>query len=483
MTSLLLAFHVLLIVGFSARVLVRDDLSSDVRMAWIMVLILLPYVGCLLYFLLGEANIGRTVLGRHQRVRELVHERQADDAAAARVMGAPGNISQLVPARWQGVFSYAASINGFYPVAGNRSELMADGAAARARMLADFDAAQHQINVLYYIWLDDHTGTDMAQALMRAARRGVVCRAMIDGLGSRAFAKTALWQQMRDAGVHVAVALPVDHPIKVMLTSRIDLRNHRKITLIDGRITYVGSQNCAGEAFAVKARFAPWVDIMMRLQGPLVTQMQLLFATDWMQVTDESLDAFAVPAEPLDGGFVAQVVGEGPTVRRRATPQLVSTLIANARTSVTISTPYFVPDATVLEALCAAAWRGVQVRMVFPQRNDSWIVASASRSHYPRLLAAGVQIHEYQGGLLHAKTLTVDGEVTFMGSTNLDLRSFDLNFENNVLLHDSAATAAVLQRQHAYIAQAVPVTPAQVQAWPWWRRMWNNTLAALGPVL
>jgi len=261
------------------------------------------------------------------------------------------------------------------------------------------------------------------------------------------------------------------------------LRNHRKLTLIDGRITYVGSQNCADEAFAIKAKFAPWVDIMLRLEGPLVTQMQLLFATDWMQVTDEPLDAFAVPAQPLPGGFVAQVVGEGPTVRRRSTPQLVSTLIANARRSVTISTPYFVPDATVLEALCAAALRGVQVRMVFPHRNDSWIVAGASRSHYPRLLAAGVQIHEYQGGLLHAKTLTVDDEITFMGSTNLDLRSFDLNFENNVLVEDAAVTAAVVQRQNAYMTQALPVALAQVQAWPWWRRMWNNALATLGPVL
>ena len=481
--SLLLALHLALILFFGARVLLRDDMASDVRMAWIMVIVLLPYLGCFLYFMLGEADIGRTVLSRHRRVRDLVRAALKDDAAAARVMGAPTNVAALITPPWQGAFRYAASVNGFYAVPGNHGELMADGADARARMVADMDAAQHQINVLYYIWLDDHTGTEVAEALMRAARRGVTCRAMIDGLGSRAFAGSALWRRMREAGVQVAVALPVNHPIRVMLTSRIDLRNHRKITLIDGQITYVGSQNCADEAFAVKARFAPWVDIMLRLQGPLVTQMQLLFATDWMQVTDEPLNAFATPAVPLEGGFAAQVVGEGPTERSRSTPQLVCTLIANAREELTISTPYFVPDATVLEALCAAALRGVRVTMVFPHRNDSWIVAGASRSHYPRLLAAGVLIHEYQGGLLHAKTLTIDGLITFMGSTNLDLRSFDLNFENNVLLQDEATTAAVAARQQAYIARAVPVTPEQVRAWPWWRRMWNNALATLGPVL
>ncbi|MCB2069816.1 MAG: cardiolipin synthase, partial [Ottowia sp.] len=150
---------------------------------------------------------------------------------------------------------------------------------------------------------------------------------------------------------------------------------------------------------------------------------------------------------------------------------------------VTISTPYFVPDPTVLEALCAAAWRGVRVTLVVPRRNDSWIVAGASRSHYEQLLAAGVAIHEFRGGLLHAKTLTVDDELTFMGSTNLDLRSFDLNFENNVLLQDAATTTAVAERQAAYIAQADAVTLDEVRRWPWPRRLWNNALATLGPVL
>ena len=471
MTSILLPaislpflLHLLLVLGFGARVL-------------------LPYAGCGFYHLFGRADIGRVVLGRYRRVRDLVREQVGDGAAAARVMGAPEDVAALIAPPWQGAARYAASINGFQPTAGNHGALMADGAEARARMVADMDAAQREISVLYYIWLQDHTGTEVAEALMRAARRGVACRAMVDGLGSRAFVRSPLWRRLREAGVRTAVALPISHPLRVMLTSRIDLRNHRKITLIDGRVTYVGSQNCADEAFRVKAKYAPWVDIMLRLEGPVVTQMQLLFATDWMQVSGERLDAVAVVAEPRPDGFAAQVVGEGPTERRRATPQLVSTLIANAREQVTISTPYFVPDATVLEALCSAAWRGVRVTTIFPARNDSWIVAGASRSTYRRLLAAGVAIHEYGGGLLHAKTLTVDGLVTFMGSTNLDRRSFDLNFENNVLLQDAATTAAVMARQADYIAGSEPVTLDAVRRWPWPRRMWNNALATLGPVL
>ena len=478
-----IAVHIVLVLIFAGRILLRDDLAADVRMAWIVVILTLPYAGCLFYFLLGEVDIGRRVLGQRQKMVDAMRA-ALDDEAATRIMGARGNVAALIAPPWQSAFSYAASINGFEPVPGNRGELMADGAAARARMLADMDAARVEINVLYYIWLADRTGSEVAEALMRAARRGVTCRAMVDGLGSRALIRSPLWRRMREAGVRLAVALPVNNPLKIILTSRIDLRNHRKITVIDGRIAYAGSQNCADEAFAVKARYAPWIDIMLRLEGPVVTQTQLLFASDWIQAADEALADFSLtPAAALPGGFAAQVIGDGPTERRRSTPQLLTTLIASARQRLTISTPYFVPDATVLEALCAAAWRGVQVTMILPQRNDSWIVAAASRSTYPRLLAAGIAIHEYRDGLLHAKTLTIDGELALIGSTNLDLRSFDLNFENNLLLQDTATTAAIEQRQRDYIARADAVTLAEVRQWPWPRRMWNNVLATLGPVL
>ena len=172
-SAFLLVLHVVLVLGFVLRVLLRNGLAATTRMAWIGVILLLPYVGCLLYFLFGDADIGRGVLGRYKRVRDLVREQIADDAQAALVMGAPGGMEALVGPRWQGVFRYAASVNGFGPVPGNLGELMADGDTARARMLADIEAARHHISVLYYIWLDDQTGTEVAEALMRAARRGV----------------------------------------------------------------------------------------------------------------------------------------------------------------------------------------------------------------------------------------------------------------------------------------------------------------------
>ena len=489
MAYLLLALHGLLIASFGLRILLRDELRPDARMGWLTVIVLLPYAGCLLYFLFGEAALRRHTLlpGRrrwprlaqfaHTHLPQAAHELLAEDTA--RPPQAP------LPVAWQAAFRYASSVNGFRALPGNQAELMANGAQARARLLADLDAAHTEIDLLYYIWLDDHTGAGVAHALMRAARRGVRCRAMVDGLGSRALLRSPLWREMQDAGVELAVALPLDHPLKVLLTSRIDLRNHRKITLIDGRIAYCGSQNCADEAFAVKASYAPWVDIMLRLQGPVVTQTQLIFAADWMQATGRLAAPPAAPAPhtDADAGFVALAIAEGPSERARSTPQLVATLLACARREVVISTPYFIPDATVFEALCATAWRGVRVTLILPARNDSWIVGAASRSYYRRLLQAGVRIHEFHPGLLHAKTLCVDGEIALVGSTNLDLRSFDLNFENNVLLHDAATCAAIGQRQADYMSQASPVELAQVLAWPWHRRIWNNLLATLSPVL
>jgi len=207
--------------------------------------------------------------------------------------------------------------------------------------------------VLYYIWLDDNTGSDVAAALIRAAQRGVTCRAMADGLGSRALIKSRLWRRMNQAGVQLAVALPFRNIVRTILTSRLDLRNHRKITVIDGCITYCGSRNSADPEFRPKAKYGPWVDIMLRFEGPVVAQNQLLFASDWMQATGESLNEIELKAEPIKGGFPAQVMGVGPTERRGATPQLFANLIASAETELTISTPYFVPDATLLEALCA----------------------------------------------------------------------------------------------------------------------------------
>ena len=307
---------------------------------------------------------------------------------------------------------------------------------------------------------------------------------MADGLGSRKMIGSEHWQSMQAAGVRLAEALPIGNPLLRPLKGRIDLRNHRKIVVIDDRITYCGSQNCADPEFLVKATYAPWVDAVMRFEGPIARQNQHLFAADWMAHTDDDLSSLLLqPIPPTKPGLTAQVLGTGPTVRYSAMPEMFESLMYTANRELVISTPYYVPDEPMQAALCAAARRGVATTIIFPARNDSWIVGAASHSYYADLLAAGLRIFEYEGGLLHAKSLTMDDEITLIGSANMDRRSFELNYENNILFYDRDLTAQMRQRQDTYIASSHPVTAEMVAGWPMRRRLWNNTIAMLGPVL
>ena len=262
------------------------------------------------------------------------------------------------------------------------------------------------------------------------------------------------------------------------------MRNHRKIVVIDDRVTYYGSQNCADAAFRVKAKYAPWVDLVARFEGPVVLQNQHLFATDWMAHTNEDLTSLLASAEVHEGkGFVAQVIGTSAAVRYAAMPETFVSIMYSAARELTITTPYYVPDEPIQAALCAAARRGVKTTLTVPRRNDSWIVAGASRSYYRELLEAGVKIYEYPHGLLHTKAMTVDGRMTLIGSANLDRRSFDLNFENNIQLVDDAFTAVIRDRQQSYIDESEQISLQDVVKWRKSRVIWNNTLAMIGPVL
>lgn len=476
--AFLAVLHLAVQAGLCVRVLLRPHREPASRVAWIVVIVAMPVVGVAAYVLLGEVNLGR------QRIRRM-HEvlGRMPRVADASGMEAP-NARADVPGHYAHLFQVGRSVNGFDPVGGNRARLLPDSNATIRAMVDDIDAAKDHVHLLFYIWLPDENGCRIVEALRRAAARGVTCRALADGLGSRLLIGSRHWPSMRAAGVRVATALPVGNPLVRLLKGRIDLRNHRKIVVIDNHITYCGSQNCADPEFRVKAKYAPWVDATMRLEGPIARQNQALFAADWMAHVDEDIGALLLrPVPPGEPGLTAQVIGTGPTVRYSAMPEMFESLMYTARRELVITTPYYVPDEPMQAALCAAARRGVETTVVFPARNDSWIVAAASRSYYGDLLAAGARIFEYEGGLLHAKTLTLDGEVTLIGSANLDRRSFELNYENNILFYDPSLTAQVRRRQGEYLAHSRAIDAGQVTAWPVYRRLWNNTIAMLGPVL
>jgi cardiolipin synthase len=476
---LALAVVALLELAVIARILLRPHRDPASRIAWVVVVAVLPLLGMLGYLLLGEVNIGRRRVARLHAVlaRMPAFPRQRTGGAA--------DLAAAIPDRYRHLFDLGRSISGFDPVGGNTAHLLPDSNATIDAMAADIDAAKDHVHLLFYIWLPDRNGCKVVAALKRAAARGVTCRAMADALGSRTIIRSEHWPAMRAAGVRVAEGLPVGNPLLRPFLGRIDLRNHRKIVVIDDHITYCGSQNCADPEFLVKARFAPWVDAVMRFEGPIARQNQFLFASDWMTYVDENLDDLL--SRPLPSaavrGLPAQVIGTGPTVRYSAMPEAFESLLFAARRDVVVTTPYYVPDESLQNALCTTAYRGIDTTIVFPARNDSWVVGAASRSYYADLIAAGVRIYEYEGGLLHTKSVTVDGEITLIGSANMDRRSFELNYENNILFHDAALTAAMRERQQSYVARSRVVTKEAVAAWPMSRRLWNNLIATLGPVL
>ena len=457
-----------------ARALLRPHREPASRLAWIIAILALPIAGVLLYLVLGETRISG---GRRNKGREI-------NASLPRPAGNyECEADRACGAHWA-PFALARTVNRLDPTCGNRVHLAPDSNAAVEEMIADIDGARENVHGCFYIWLADSNGLKLKDAFMRAATRGVRVRLLADALGSRRLVSSHHWRQMHASGCEIRVALPVGNPLWTVIRGRVDLRNHRKLLIVDNRIAWCGSQNCADPEFRIKPRFAPWVDIMSRWEGPISQHCQYLFVSDWIGEGGDDISALlTVGLATGSGSVVAQVLGTGPTAEFDAMPACFSELIHSAREELVVTTPYFVPDEQLLFALTSAARRCVRTVMLFPKRNDNWIVAAASRSYYKDLIDAGAEIYEFRPGLLHAKTMVVDGCVGLIGSANLDRRSFELNFENNILFYDVAFAATVRARQDEYLAQCDRVTGEDVRRFGIALRLWQNLLATLSPML
>lgn len=461
--------------AFVVRALLRPGLTPSARLAWVTIILALPVVGLAAYALFGEIRMARA---QRERIREIRNRLNAAQIGQGGPLVQPSG-----PAR--PAFAAGHATSQFPPVGGNRLTLLPEGDAMMDDIIAAIEAAQHHVHVLYYIWLPDDTGTRMAQALCAAARRGVACRVLVDDHGARRMIRSALWRQMGAAGVALDRAAPLGNPLISLLFGRIDLRNHRKIVVVDNRLSWVGSRNCADAAFAIKRRFAPWVDILVRLEGPVVRQQQAVFVHDWMTHHAEDLSAVLTEPMPLDpsGAVTAQVISSGPDDVQTTPSDALCAMIYAATDRLMMTTPYYVPDQALHVAICSAAERGVAVDLILPARNDSAIVGAASESLLPELLHAGVRVHLFQPGLIHSKIVTVDGQFAMLGTANLDHRSFDLNYENSLLLACPDVTAELDSRQQSYIDRSEPITRADVAGWPLWRRLRNNVIALASPLL
>jgi cardiolipin synthase A/B len=476
------AFHTLATMAIGAaelavlmRALLRPHREPASRLAWFIVIVIVPIVGAIAYLLLGETRVRRRRLGR------------AIDESLPRPPMNEAVIRAVEASRHDAPFALARTVNRLSPTDGNRALLAADSDSAVEAMVADIDAARTSVHLSTYIWLADRNGVKMKDALIRAARRKIAVRCLADALGSRQFIRSSHWRELVESGAEIRPALPFGNILRTLVRGRLDLRNHRKALIVDNAIAWCGSQNLADPEFRIKPRFAPWVDIMTRWQGPVARDWQFLFVSDWMGEGGSDIsycltERSSGPAPPR-GGIIAQVIGTGPILPYDAMPACFAELIHSAREELVVTTPYFVPDEQLLYALLAAARRGVRTSLVLPKRNDSLFVAGASRSYYSDLINAGAKIFEFRPGLLHAKTMVADGCVALIGSANLDRRSFELNFENNILFADARFAAAIRTRQDEWIAQSAAVSAAEVGGFSVGRRLAQNFLAMLSPIL
>jgi cardiolipin synthase A/B len=475
--SLAAALHLLIVLGVTWRV-VSQRLYPGTALAWLLLVASVPYGGLALYVLIGERPLGRA---RMKRIRRLYPPEQPWLGALAEVP-AVGDAS-LTPCQ-QDLARLATRALAAPPLGGARLTLL-DGAPAILEALArDIEGARQSCHLESYIWNPGGLADEVAEALARAARRGVECRLLLDAVGSRPFLGGPWPARLRASGVSVVTALPVG-PLRAAFV-RMDLRLHRKIAVIDGQVAYTGGLNLVDPRyFRAGAGFGEWVDAMVRVEGPPARALDSVFQRDWVAETGQSPGP-AGRGESLPeavGGAVLHVAPSGPDFPQDNLRRLLLAALYAARREVVITTPYFVPDEAVVLAMESAAQRGAAVTLIVPARVDSRLVRHASRSYFDDLMAAGVRICQFEGGLLHTKSLTVDGEITLFGTSNLDIRSLRLNFEVTLIAYDAPFTAAVRALQARYEGDATPLDLAAWRGRSGSRRLLENAARLASPLL
>jgi cardiolipin synthase len=340
-----------------------------------------------------------------------------------------------------------AQLLGYLPaVSGNAMELLDDYDGAIARLIEDIDGAKHHVRILAYIFADDEVGRRVIDALSRAVVRGVACHVLIDPVGSHHWARGTL-RLLTEKGVHARAALPF-RPFRHR--TRRDMRNHRKLFIIDGAIGYAGSQNI------VRRDFRPGVvnrELVARVKGPAVVEMTAVFLTDWFLETEELLER-ELPIPANAGKCPLQVLPSGADYPLEGFQTLLTWQVDRAQRQVVLVTPYFIPDDSLVAALKTAVVRGVDVRVIVSGVVDQPLVNLAQSSYYDQLLACGVRIHCYRNYLLHAKTVRIDDELGIIGSSNVDIRSFQLNEEVSLLLIEDGSVQRLREVQDGYLANS-----------------------------
>ena len=447
--------------------------TPTTAMSWLLLIFALPWFGMLLYLMFGVNRLPNRRIRLHARRANMAQQRGHLQAQQPHVVH-PQLDAELMP-----LVTLAERLGEMPILGGNGGRLLTDTGEMIDGIVADIDAAERHVHLMFYIYADDEVGRRVADALRRAVERGVQCRVLADAVGSRGFFKR-LAPDMRASGIDVHEMLPVNFIRRGL--ARIDLRNHRKVAVIDGRIAWTGSQNIVDPSYGHKELV--WHDMMLRLDGPVVLQLQQVFAEDWFCETNEELDGKSIFVDPVvTGEGVLQTLASGPTYDTENYQRMVVAAIYGARRRVIITSPYLVPDEPLLQAVQVAVMRGVQVQMVVPRQSDQRLPDLAARAYYDDLMSMGVELFLHSSGLLHAKSMTVDDSLALVGSGNFDIRSFRLNFELNMLAYGPDVTAYLRHTQQRYIGESFRLELDRWRSRAWWKKAAETVAKLFSPLL
>ncbi|QWD66810.1 cardiolipin synthase [Polynucleobacter sp. MWH-Aus1W21] len=469
--------HAVIVLLFGIH-LISARRPVGVAFAWFLIVILIPILGISLYVLIGERPVGRKLtrkIIRMNREYEKITETMRQEFAVDR---------QKLPAEGRALSLLAESKNGSPVVAGNKIELHTNSLKILQNFIDEINNAKKSLHLEFYIWALGGDADRVCEALIAASQRGVACRVLLDSLGSKDWFKSQWPARFRKAGIEVTEALPIQ--IGRFQFRRADLRLHRKIFVIDGSAVWTGSMNLVDpRTFKQDSGVGEWVDAMVRIEGPVAAQFELTFAFDW-SVDNPNITNFRdrePPASPHAGGAIAQEFSSGPVYRDDILYQVLLSAIMDAREELVITTPYFGPDDGLIQALMAAAARGVKVTLIVPKLNDSRLVAWSSKSFYEDLMNSGVTIAEFHGGLLHTKSLLIDKRIAIFGSVNFDQRSLRLNFEISLIVYNNEFCAKLEKLIESYLAESDYVDPKVWAKRPAWRRYLENAAHLTSPLL
>ncbi|GAD79395.1 cardiolipin synthase [Vibrio ezurae] len=451
LTLIGIGLYWMLVAGVTIRVVIKRR-SVSVSLAWLMIIYILPIIGVIFYFLFGELNLGKK---RAERAQAMFIPYKT---WFLKLLDCNAHLPEKTPTHITHIDDLCTNRMGIPALCGNTLSLQDTPQKILKSIIDDIELAQHFIRMEFYIWNEGGQANGVVSALIRASQRGVRCQILLDAAGSGKFFSSSWCQMMENAGVEVVQALKVK-PIRMFLR-RLDLRQHRKIIVIDDAVAYTGSMNLVDpEYFKQDAGVGMWVDVMVRITGPTVNVLSAIHCWDWEVETGERSFPTAPECHIEQDNLLhpIQVVPSGPGMPENLIHQVLNISISRALKSVTITTPYFVPSEELLQTLRTTAQRGVKVELIIPKNNDSIMVGWASKAFYAELLSAGVVIHEFTGGLLHTKSVVIDEQYCLIGTVNLDVRSLWLNFEVTLVVDDAEFTKQLYWLQQTYMEQSTVV--------------------------